>query len=47
MFTSGSQGEYVAEKAEGDSGWLFPVGDEQAEVNISNPGKITEKILKS
>jgi predicted dehydrogenase len=32
MFTSvGSQG-YVAEKAEGDTGWLFPVGDETAEL---------------
>jgi predicted dehydrogenase len=28
MFTNGGQGGYVAEKAEGDTGWLFPVGDE-------------------
>jgi predicted dehydrogenase len=28
MFTSAGQGGYVAEKAEGDIGWLFPVGDE-------------------
>lgn len=28
MFTSVGQGGYVAEKAEGDTGWLFPVGDE-------------------
>jgi predicted dehydrogenase len=28
MFTSVGQGSYVAEKAEGDTGWLFPVGDE-------------------
>jgi predicted dehydrogenase len=28
MFTSGGTGAYVAEKAEGDRGWLFPVGDE-------------------
>ena len=28
MFTSGESGGYVAEKAESDSGWLFPVGDE-------------------
>ena len=28
MFTSIGQGGYVAEKAEGDIGWLFPVGDE-------------------
>ena len=28
MFTSGESGGYVAEKAESDKGWLFPVGDE-------------------
>jgi predicted dehydrogenase len=28
MFTTGGSGGYVAEKAEGDKGWLFPVGDE-------------------
>ncbi|MDZ7725294.1 MAG: Gfo/Idh/MocA family oxidoreductase [candidate division KSB1 bacterium] len=28
MFTSGDSGGYVAEKAESDKGWLFPVGDE-------------------
>jgi predicted dehydrogenase len=28
IFTSASQGEYVAEKAESDAGWQFPVGDE-------------------
>ncbi|GAB4576052.1 MAG: Gfo/Idh/MocA family oxidoreductase [Anaerolineae bacterium] len=28
MFTSVGEGGYVAEKAEGDTGWLFPVGDE-------------------
>ncbi|MEO6685384.1 MAG: gfo/Idh/MocA family oxidoreductase, partial [Dyadobacter sp.] len=28
MYTSGSGGDYVAEKAESKSGWLFPVGDE-------------------
>jgi len=32
MFSSGSSGGYVAEKAEADSGWLFPVGDEVAEL---------------
>ena len=36
MFTSGNKGEYVAEKAEGDSGWLFPVGDEQAELGYTD-----------
>ncbi len=28
MFTTGKAGDYVAEKAESNSGWLFPVGDE-------------------
>jgi hypothetical protein len=28
MFTAVGQGGYVAEKAEGEKGWLFPVGDE-------------------
>lgn len=28
MFTSGESGGYVAEKAESESGWQFPVGDE-------------------
>ncbi|MDX1638914.1 MAG: Gfo/Idh/MocA family oxidoreductase [Balneolaceae bacterium] len=28
MYTAGGQKGYVAEKAESDSGWLFPVGDE-------------------
>ena len=28
MFTSAGQSGYVSEKAEGDAGWLFPVGDE-------------------
>lgn len=28
MFTSVGQGGYVAEKAEGETGWMFPVGDE-------------------
>ncbi len=28
MFSAGGLGGYVAEKAEGTSGWLFPVGDE-------------------
>jgi predicted dehydrogenase len=28
MFAGAGKGGYVAEKAEGDSGWLFPVGDE-------------------
>src|SRR6476659_123142 len=32
VFTSGSGGGYVAEKAETASGWLFPVGDEVAEL---------------
>ncbi|MBX3014659.1 MAG: Gfo/Idh/MocA family oxidoreductase [Caldilineaceae bacterium] len=32
MFTAVGQGGYVAEKAEGTTGWLFPVGDELAEL---------------
>lgn len=32
MFTTGGTGEYVAEKAETASGWLFPVGDEVSEL---------------
>ncbi len=32
MFTAVGQGGYVAEKAEGETGWLFPVGDEVAEL---------------
>ncbi|MEL6898665.1 MAG: Gfo/Idh/MocA family oxidoreductase, partial [Planctomycetota bacterium] len=30
MFTAGGQADYIAEKAESDAGWLFPVGDEAA-----------------
>jgi predicted dehydrogenase len=32
MFTSGGGTGYVAEKAEGETGWLFPVGDEVNEL---------------
>jgi predicted dehydrogenase len=32
MFTAGSGGGYVAEKSESAAGWLFPVGDEMAEL---------------
>lgn len=32
MFTAVGQGGYVAEKAEAETGWLFPVGDEAAEL---------------
>ena len=32
MFTAGGDGGYVAEKAETSAGWLFPVGDEVAEL---------------
>jgi predicted dehydrogenase len=32
MFTAVGQGGYVAEKAEGETGWLFPVGDEVNEL---------------
>jgi len=32
MFSSGGSGGYVAEKAETEAGWLFPVGDEVTEL---------------
>jgi predicted dehydrogenase len=32
MFTAKGEGGYVAEKAEGQTGWLFPVGDEVHEL---------------
>jgi predicted dehydrogenase len=32
LFTSGGAGGYVAEKAEGATGWQFPVGDEVSEL---------------
>jgi predicted dehydrogenase len=32
MFTAGGAGGYVAEKAETERGWLFPVGDEVVEL---------------
>ena len=32
MFTAGGRGGYIAEKAESEMGWLFPVGDEVAEL---------------
>jgi predicted dehydrogenase len=31
MFSAGASGGYVAEKAESEKGWLFPVGDEVGE----------------
>jgi predicted dehydrogenase len=36
MFTAVGQGEYVAEKAESDTGWLFPVGDEVHELGYNH-----------
>ncbi len=35
MFTAVGQGGYVAEKAEAETGWLFPVGDEVAELGYT------------
>jgi hypothetical protein len=32
MFTAAGEGGYVAEKAEGQTGWVFPVGDEVHEL---------------
>ncbi|MBC7949861.1 MAG: Gfo/Idh/MocA family oxidoreductase [Chitinophagaceae bacterium] len=36
MFTTGKSGDYVAEKAESNSGWLFPVGDELNELGYNH-----------
>jgi predicted dehydrogenase len=36
MFTAAGEGGYVAEKAEGDRGWLFPVGDEVHELGYAH-----------
>lgn len=35
MFTAVGEGGYVAEKAEGATGWLFPVGDEVASLGYT------------
>jgi predicted dehydrogenase len=36
VFTTGAGGDYVAEKAETASGWLFPVGDEISELGYTD-----------
>jgi len=36
MFTAGGKKGYVAEKAETEKGWIFPVGDEVAELGYYN-----------
>ncbi len=36
MFTSGKSNSYVAEKAESNTGWLFPVGDEMNELGYNH-----------
>ncbi len=36
MFTTGKGSDYVAEKAESDMGWLFPVGDELNELGYNH-----------
>ena len=36
MFTSGKGGDYIAEKAESNTGWLFPVGDEVHELGYNH-----------
>ena len=36
MFTTGKGDAYVAEKAEVNTGWLFPVGDESHELGYPN-----------
>jgi len=36
MFTSGKGADYVSEKAESNTGWLFPVGDELNELGYNH-----------
>ena len=36
MFTAGGKKGYVAEKAETEKGWLFPVGDEVVELGYTD-----------
>lgn len=36
MFTTGKGADYVAEKAESNTGWLFPVGDELSELGYNH-----------
>lgn len=36
MFTAGGKGGYVAEKAETEKGWIFPVGDEVVELGYTD-----------
>lgn len=36
MFTAPGKGGYVSEKAESESGWIFPVGDENVELGYHN-----------
>jgi len=36
MFTAAGRGGYVAEKAEGETGWIFPVGDEVQELGYEH-----------
>lgn len=36
MFTASGQKDYVAEKAEGNTGWLFPVGDEPSALGYTD-----------
>ncbi len=36
MFTTGKSADYIAEKAESNTGWLFPVGDELNELGYNH-----------
>ncbi|MBC7903523.1 MAG: Gfo/Idh/MocA family oxidoreductase [Gemmatimonadaceae bacterium] len=36
MFTTGNGGDYIAEKAESNTGWLFPVGDDLNELGYNH-----------
>jgi predicted dehydrogenase len=36
MYTAGGERDYIAEKAEGKTGWLFPVGDETGSLGYND-----------
>lgn len=36
MFTTGNGGDYISEKSESNTGWLFPVGDELNELGYNH-----------
>jgi hypothetical protein len=36
MYTAGGERDYIAEKAEANTGWLFPVGDESVALGYND-----------